>query len=134
MKEKLEEIIQWIEKSNNASDAYVDISADVDDHTLISGNPAGLRLLAAELLRRASEIEEGALLTSDIPDGKWILDDYLPLSITGLKEAREKIIESKAVNENIENRNSGDSWGCVIIAVVISVLMILGIIYLIRLF
>jgi len=134
MKEKLEEIIQWIEKSNNAPDAYIDISLDVDDKPSITGNPPGLRLLAAELLKRASEIEEGALLAADIPDGKWILDDYLPLSIIGLKESREKVIESKAGNEGIENRNAGNSWGCFIVALVISILMILGVIYLIRLF
>jgi hypothetical protein len=135
MKEQLQEIIQWIEKNSNSSNAYIDITIEDENYPrIISGNPDGLRLLAAELLRRSVEIEEGALLTADIPDGKWILHDDLPLSVTGLKEDREKIIEDKKANEDIENKNSGSSWGCFIIALVIAALMILGIIYLIRQF
>lgn len=135
MKEKLIEIIQLLEQSSSSSNAYIDIAIEDEDYPIIiSGNPDGLRLLAAELLRRSIEIEEGHLITSDIPDAKWILNDDLPLSIAGIKETREKIVENKQNIKEAEDKNSSDSWGCLIALLVIAALMILGIIYLIKLF
>ncbi len=135
MKQKLLETIQWIEKNSSLSDAYINIAVEYEDYpTIISGNPEGLRLLAAELLRRSLEIEEGYLLTADIPDAKWILNDDMPLSITGLKESKEKIIENKSNNKSDEKRNFANDWGCLTIALIVVVLTILGIVYLIRLF
>ncbi len=135
MKEKLTEIIQLLEQSSSSSNAYIDIAIEDEDYPkIISGNPDGLRLLAAELLRRSIEIEEGYLITSDIPDAKWILNDDMPLSIAGIKETREKIVENKQNIKEAEDKNSSDSWGCLIALLVITALMILGIIYLIKLF
>jgi hypothetical protein len=135
MKEKLNEIIQLLEQNSSPSNAYIDIAVEDEDYPgIISGNPDGLRLLAAELLRRSIEIEEGYLITADIPDAKWILNDDMPLSITGLKETREKIIENKQNIQDNENKSSFNSWGCLMVALVVAALMVFGIIYLIRLF
>ncbi|WP_276502097.1 hypothetical protein [Terrimonas pollutisoli] len=131
MKEELEEIINLIEKNSDPSQAYIDLIVDRDDFSTITGNPLGLRLLASELLKRSIEIEEGYLVTADIPDAKWVLNDNLPLSIVGVSSSQIEILSKK---KNEENEKPTGSWGCVFVLVIIIALIVLGVIYLINLF
>lgn len=98
-------------------------------------NPGGLRLLAAELLRRSLEIEKGYLTTPNVPDTKWKLDDHMPLSVIGTTSSRKEIFEIKDQGSPAREKNSvSGSWDCLFIFLVILSLVVLGAIYLVKLF
>ena|SRR5688500_3305065 len=136
MTEKIEEIIKLIEKNSDPSTAYIDITIENDDYPrIVEGNSDGLQLLAAELLRRSLEIEKGYLITANVPDTKWKLDDHMPLSIIGITANRKQILENKVHERPIREKNSVlRNWGCFFALLVILSLLVLGAIYLVKLF
>jgi hypothetical protein len=125
MIEKLEEIIELIREHDDEKQSYVYVDQNDDGSIKISGNPQGLRLLAATLIYESLNVQVPLPETgSSVPFADMRVEAVnLPQEEFKTRQQRIAMMETK-----------GSGLGCVLFIFAIVALLVMGIIFLFRLF
>lgn len=75
---ELESSIHYLEETNDPADAFFSYTVDdTGEYGLIKANKEGLRLYAAEILKKSKELEEGAPMEQPLffPARQWMFSE-----------------------------------------------------------
>jgi hypothetical protein len=120
-----------IRQQESKTGAYVSIDSVSDEEIEIIGNPAGLRLLAASLIEKSLEIENRYFHA----ETNYITDPIVNIPVSVQCVDSPQNILAQQINTDAHGLDQkGNSFGCIFILLAIVALIIMGIIFLIRLF
>jgi hypothetical protein len=105
--------IRYLEETNNPADAYFSYTVDESgEYGLIKANKEGLRLYAAEILKKSQSLEEDATQRQDLPlffsSQQWLYSDSGYDLIAGVLpqyQPRREILAAEAPIRSITRRS-----------------------------
>jgi hypothetical protein len=135
MKQQLKDIIELIEQNTDQSAAHIRIVTDeYSAETSITGNVEGLRLMAINLLKESIALEEGFIVNEDISSVPWNLTENNSFKITGVATTRNEAVNELSIENMPDAENPGSQIGCYLILIALIALLVMGIVFLVKLF